>query len=133
MRFLWILLQLGNAGRLGRPVWSRGAGRVGAAWESECAAGVALVTWVQPPCSFCSQDSDTPPCTVPGVYQFSLQAPTPLLASLPAAVPMPSGKPQPATRTLVVTSNTQVRGRGCPSWDGPGTASELRLCLLGSG
>lgn len=81
-----------------------------------CAAGITLVTWVQPPCSFCSQDSDTPPCTAPGVYQFSLQAPTPLLASLPAALPMPSGKAQSTTRTLVVTSNTQVRGCWCPSW-----------------
>lgn len=54
-------------------------------------------------------DSDTPPCTAPGVYQFSLQAPTPLLASLPAALPMPSGKAQSTTRTLVVTSNTQTR------------------------
>ncbi|KAB0349996.1 hypothetical protein FD754_014853, partial [Muntiacus muntjak] len=55
-------------------------------------------------------DSDTPPCTTPSVYQFSLQAPTPLLASLPAALPMPSGKPQSATsRTLVMTTNTQTR------------------------
>ncbi|OWK02220.1 PAPD7 [Cervus elaphus hippelaphus] len=67
-------------------------------------------------------DSDTPPCTTPSVYQFSLQAPTPLLASLPAALPMPSGKPQSATsRTLVMTTNTQTGGRrsrpgaeGCP-------------------
>nr|XP_006198356.2 terminal nucleotidyltransferase 4A [Vicugna pacos] len=55
-------------------------------------------------------DSDTPPCTTPSVYQFSLQAPTPLLASLPAALPVPGSKPQPATsRTLVVTTNTQTR------------------------
>lgn len=55
-------------------------------------------------------DSDTPPCTTPSVYQFSLQAPTPLLAGLPAALPMPSGKPQPTTsRTLVMTTNTQTR------------------------
>ncbi|XP_045298446.1 terminal nucleotidyltransferase 4A isoform X2 [Leopardus geoffroyi] len=55
-------------------------------------------------------DSDTPPCVTPSVYQFSLQAPTPLLASLPTALPMTSGKAQPATsRTLVVTTNTQTR------------------------
>ncbi|XP_059550659.1 terminal nucleotidyltransferase 4A isoform X2 [Myotis daubentonii] len=55
-------------------------------------------------------DSDTPPCTTPSVYQFSLQAPTPLLASLPTALPMPSGKPQSTTsRTLVMTTNTQTR------------------------
>ncbi|XP_037385524.1 terminal nucleotidyltransferase 4A isoform X2 [Talpa occidentalis] len=55
-------------------------------------------------------DSDTPPCSAPSVYQFSLQAPAPLLASLPAALPMPSGKPQAATsRTLVMTTNTQTR------------------------
>ncbi|GAB5567385.1 terminal nucleotidyltransferase 4A isoform X2 [Prionailurus iriomotensis] len=53
-------------------------------------------------------DSDTPPCVTPSVYQFSLQAPTPLLASLPTALPMTSGKAQPSTsRTLVVTTNTQ--------------------------
>ena len=45
------------------------------------------------------------------MYQFSLQAPTPLLASLPAALPMASGKPQSTTsRTLVMTTNTQVCG-----------------------
>lgn len=108
MHVLWIPLQLGNAGRFGRLVGNREEGRVGAA-GGECAAGITLVTWVQPPCSVCSQDSDTPPCTAPGVYQFSLQAPTPLLASLPAALPMPSGKAQSTTRTLVVTSNTQTR------------------------
>ncbi|XP_053769769.1 terminal nucleotidyltransferase 4A isoform X1 [Desmodus rotundus] len=55
-------------------------------------------------------DSDTPPCTTPSVYQFSLQAPTPLLASLPTALPIPSGKPQSTTsRTLVMTTNTQTR------------------------
>ncbi|XP_015418609.1 PREDICTED: non-canonical poly(A) RNA polymerase PAPD7 [Myotis davidii] len=63
-------------------------------------------------------DSDTPPCTTPSVYQFSLQAPTPLLASLPTALPMPSGKPQSTTsRTLVMTTNTQVCGHWCPSCD----------------
>ena len=68
------------------------------------------------PCGFfSSKDSDTPPCTTPSVYQFSLQAPTPLLASLPTALPMPSGKPQSATsRTLVMTTNTQVRGGLAP-------------------
>nr|XP_044994952.1 terminal nucleotidyltransferase 4A isoform X2 [Jaculus jaculus] len=55
-------------------------------------------------------DSDTPPCTTPSVYQFSLQAPTALMASLPAALPIPSGKPQPtASRTLIMTSNNQTR------------------------
>ncbi|XP_012577192.1 PREDICTED: non-canonical poly(A) RNA polymerase PAPD7 [Condylura cristata] len=56
------------------------------------------------------QDSDTPPSSTPSVYQFSLQAPAPLLASLPAALPMSSGKAQSsASRTLVVTTNTQAR------------------------
>ncbi|XP_062941877.1 terminal nucleotidyltransferase 4A isoform X2 [Cynocephalus volans] len=55
-------------------------------------------------------DSDTPPCTTPSVYQFSLQAPTPLMASLPTALPMPSGKPQSTTsRTLIMTTNNQTR------------------------
>ncbi|KAG8512359.1 Terminal nucleotidyltransferase 4A [Galemys pyrenaicus] len=55
-------------------------------------------------------DSDTPPCSTPSVYQFSLQAPAPLLASLPTALPMPSSKPQSTTsRTLVMTTNTQTR------------------------
>lgn len=85
-----------------------------------------MVTRAWPPCSLCSQDSDTPACTVPSVYQFSLQAPTPLLASLPAAVPVPSGKPQSAARTLVVTTNTQVRGHRCPSRDSPGS----RVCAV---
>uniref|UniRef100_A0A8C0XT02 Terminal nucleotidyltransferase 4A n=1 Tax=Castor canadensis TaxID=51338 RepID=A0A8C0XT02_CASCN len=53
-------------------------------------------------------DSDTPPCTTPSVYQFSLQAPTALMASLPAALPIPAGKPQPTTsRTLIMTTNNQ--------------------------
>uniref|UniRef100_A0A5F8A3Q4 Terminal nucleotidyltransferase 4A n=2 Tax=Macaca TaxID=9539 RepID=A0A5F8A3Q4_MACMU len=53
-------------------------------------------------------DSDTPPCTTPSVYQFSLQAPAPLMAGLPTALPMPSGKPQPTTsRTLIMTTNSQ--------------------------
>ncbi|XP_060236348.1 terminal nucleotidyltransferase 4A isoform X3 [Meriones unguiculatus] len=53
-------------------------------------------------------DSDTPPCTTPSVYQFSLQAPTTLMASLPTALPMPSSKPQPAaSRTLIMTTNNQ--------------------------
>ncbi|XP_072461496.1 terminal nucleotidyltransferase 4A isoform X3 [Notamacropus eugenii] len=53
-------------------------------------------------------DSDTPPCTTPNVYQFSLQAPSQLMASLPTALPMPSGKPQSApTRTLIMTTNNQ--------------------------
>ncbi|KAM9253549.1 terminal nucleotidyltransferase 4A isoform 2-T2 [Dugong dugon] len=55
-------------------------------------------------------DSDTPPCTAPSVYQFSLQAPTPLMATLPTALPMPSGKPQSTTsRTLIMTTNNQTR------------------------
>ncbi|XP_031445054.1 terminal nucleotidyltransferase 4A isoform X2 [Phasianus colchicus] len=53
-------------------------------------------------------DSDTPPCTAPNVYQFSLQAPTQLMASLPPALPMPSGKPQSApTRTLIMAASNQ--------------------------
>ncbi|KAK2489122.1 hypothetical protein MC885_013386 [Smutsia gigantea] len=60
-------------------------------------------------------DSDTPPCTTPNVYQFSLQAPSPLLASLPTALPMPTGKPQStASRALVMTTNTQVCGQLLP-------------------
>ncbi|XP_037654839.1 terminal nucleotidyltransferase 4A isoform X3 [Choloepus didactylus] len=55
-------------------------------------------------------DSDTPPCTTPSVYQFSLQASTPLMASLPTALPVPSGKAQPtASRTLIMTTNNQTR------------------------
>ncbi|XP_019396841.1 PREDICTED: non-canonical poly(A) RNA polymerase PAPD7 isoform X1 [Crocodylus porosus] len=56
-------------------------------------------------------DSDTPPCTTPNVYQFSLQAPTQLMAGLPPALPMPNGKPQSApTRTLIMaTSNQDLR------------------------
>ncbi|XP_075272896.1 terminal nucleotidyltransferase 4A isoform X3 [Opisthocomus hoazin] len=55
-------------------------------------------------------DSDTPPCTAPNVYQFSLQAPTQLMASLPPALPMPSGKPQSApTRTLIMAASNQTR------------------------
>uniref|UniRef100_A0A2I3SAL9 Terminal nucleotidyltransferase 4A n=1 Tax=Pan troglodytes TaxID=9598 RepID=A0A2I3SAL9_PANTR len=60
--------------------------------------------------SSASSDSDTPPCTTPSVYQFSLQAPAPLMAGLPTALPMPSGKPQPTTsRTLIMTTNNQTR------------------------
>uniref|UniRef100_A0A8C4VKA0 Terminal nucleotidyltransferase 4A n=1 Tax=Gopherus evgoodei TaxID=1825980 RepID=A0A8C4VKA0_9SAUR len=55
-------------------------------------------------------DSDTPPCTAPNVYQFNLQAPTHLMASLPPALPMPSGKPQSApTRTLIMATSNQTR------------------------
>ncbi|XP_039078379.1 terminal nucleotidyltransferase 4A isoform X1 [Hyaena hyaena] len=65
-------------------------------------------------------DSDTPPCTTPSVYQFSLQAPTPLLASLPTALPMPSGKAQSAaSRTLVMTTNTQVYDTSTDPRGGP--------------
>ncbi|OXB53619.1 hypothetical protein ASZ78_000100 [Callipepla squamata] len=56
-------------------------------------------------------DSDTPPCTAPSVYQFSLQAPTQLMAGLPPALPMPSGKPQSApTRTLIMAASNQHTG-----------------------
>ncbi|KAJ6661372.1 hypothetical protein lerEdw1_015000 [Lerista edwardsae] len=53
-------------------------------------------------------DSDTPPCTTPNVYHFNLQAPSQLMAGLPPASPMPSGKTQfvPA-RTLIMASNNQ--------------------------
>ncbi|TFJ97091.1 cyclin-dependent kinase-like 3 [Platysternon megacephalum] len=55
-------------------------------------------------------DSDTPPCTTPNVYQFNLQAPTHLMANLPPALPMPSGKPQSApTRTLIMAASNQTR------------------------
>lgn len=84
----------------------------GTPWVLPVATPVALrgtSLGCSPPLS--PQDSDTPPCTTPSVYQFSLQAPTPLLASLPAALPMASGKPQSTTsRTLVMTTNTQVCG-----------------------
>ncbi|NXU47897.1 PAPD7 polymerase, partial [Turnix velox] len=54
-------------------------------------------------------DSDTPPCTAPNVYQFSLQAPTQLMASLPPTLPMPSGKHQSApTRTLIMAASNQT-------------------------
>ncbi|XP_071592812.1 terminal nucleotidyltransferase 4A isoform X4 [Heliangelus exortis] len=57
-------------------------------------------------------DSDTPPCTAPSVYQFSLQAPTQLMSSLPPTLPMPSGKPQsaPTTTLIMATSNQQHSG-----------------------
>nr|XP_021558192.1 non-canonical poly(A) RNA polymerase PAPD7 isoform X2 [Neomonachus schauinslandi] len=77
-------------------------------------------------------DSDTPPCTTPNVYQFSLQAPTPLLASLPTALPVPSGKAQSApSRTLVMTTNTQQHSgvklslKGSHSHGQPGTYSSV--------
>ncbi|XP_028909821.1 terminal nucleotidyltransferase 4A isoform X2 [Ornithorhynchus anatinus] len=55
-------------------------------------------------------DSDTPPCTTPNVYQFTLQPPTQLMASLPPALQMPNGKPQSApARTLIMTTNNQTR------------------------
>uniref|UniRef100_A0A2K5F686 Terminal nucleotidyltransferase 4A n=1 Tax=Aotus nancymaae TaxID=37293 RepID=A0A2K5F686_AOTNA len=60
--------------------------------------------------SVSSLSGNTPPCTTPSVYQFSLQAPAPLMAGLPTALPMPSGKPQPTTsRTLIMTTNNQTR------------------------
>ncbi|XP_014117519.1 PREDICTED: non-canonical poly(A) RNA polymerase PAPD7 isoform X5 [Pseudopodoces humilis] len=53
-------------------------------------------------------ESDTPPCTAPNVYQFSLQAPTQLMASLAPALPLPSGKPQSAPpRTLIMAASNQ--------------------------
>ncbi|XP_025904327.1 non-canonical poly(A) RNA polymerase PAPD7 isoform X1 [Nothoprocta perdicaria] len=56
-------------------------------------------------------DSDTAPCTTSNVYQFSLQAPTQLMASLPPALPMPSGKPQSApTRALIMAASNQHNG-----------------------
>ncbi|XP_010640645.1 terminal nucleotidyltransferase 4A [Fukomys damarensis] len=55
-------------------------------------------------------DSDTPPSTTPSVYQFSLQAPTALMGSLPTALPLPSAKPQATpSRTLIMTTNNQTR------------------------
>ncbi|NWV46592.1 PAPD7 polymerase, partial [Daphoenositta chrysoptera] len=55
-------------------------------------------------------ESDTPPCTAPNVYQFSLQAPAQLMASLAPALPLPSGKPPSAPpRTLIVAASNQVR------------------------
>ncbi|NXS18015.1 PAPD7 polymerase, partial [Mystacornis crossleyi] len=54
-------------------------------------------------------ESDTPPCPAPNVYQFSLQAPTQLMASLAPALPLPSGKPQSAPpRTLIMAASNQV-------------------------
>lgn len=63
----------------------------------------------------CHKDSDTPPCTTPNVYHFNLQAPSQLMAGLPPASPMPSGKTQfvPA-RTLIMATNNQVCDGGCP-------------------
>ncbi|RMC15865.1 hypothetical protein DUI87_08070 [Hirundo rustica rustica] len=56
-------------------------------------------------------ESDTPPCTAPNVYQFSLQAPTQLMASLAPALPLPSGKPQSAPpRTLIMATSNQHSG-----------------------
>ncbi|XP_058162494.1 terminal nucleotidyltransferase 4A isoform X2 [Dasypus novemcinctus] len=55
-------------------------------------------------------DSDTPPCAAPGVYQLSLPAPTPLLAGLPAALPVPGVQAAPAApRTLIMTASNQTR------------------------
>nr|XP_013807997.1 PREDICTED: LOW QUALITY PROTEIN: non-canonical poly(A) RNA polymerase PAPD7 [Apteryx mantelli mantelli] len=55
-------------------------------------------------------DSDTPSCTTSNVYQFSLQAPSQLMSSLPPALPMPSGKPQSApTRTLIMAASNQTK------------------------
>ncbi|KAI1243165.1 hypothetical protein IHE44_0000747 [Lamprotornis superbus] len=56
-------------------------------------------------------ESDTPPCTAPNVYQFSLQAPTQLMASLAPALPLPSGKPQSAPpRALIMAASNQHSG-----------------------
>ncbi|NWT34235.1 PAPD7 polymerase, partial [Cardinalis cardinalis] len=55
-------------------------------------------------------ESDTAPCTAPNVYQFSLQAPTQLMASLAPALPLPSGKPQSAPpRALIVAASNQLQ------------------------
>lgn len=85
-------------------------------------------------CFSYSKDSDTPPCTTPSVYQFSLQAPTPLLAGLPTALPMPSGKPQSATsRTLVMTTNTQVCGAPMPFLETGPWGPRLSWCRCSGG
>ncbi|MEE6465544.1 hypothetical protein FKM82_006590 [Ascaphus truei] len=55
-------------------------------------------------------DSDTPPCTTPNIHPFNLQALTPIMASLPPALPMPTGKPQSApARALIMSTNAQTR------------------------
>ncbi|XP_039185195.1 terminal nucleotidyltransferase 4A isoform X1 [Crotalus tigris] len=57
-------------------------------------------------------DSDTPPCTTPNIYHFSLQAPSPLTAGIHPALTMPSGKNQsvPARALIMATNNQQHNG-----------------------
>ncbi|XP_032075376.1 terminal nucleotidyltransferase 4A isoform X1 [Thamnophis elegans] len=57
-------------------------------------------------------DSDTPPCTTPNIYHFSLQAPSPLTAGMHPALTMPSGKNQsvPARALIMATNNQQHNG-----------------------
>ncbi|XP_063154786.1 terminal nucleotidyltransferase 4A isoform X2 [Candoia aspera] len=56
-------------------------------------------------------DSDTPPCTTPNVYHFSLQAPSPVTAGLHPALTMPSGKSQSVpARALIMATNNQHNG-----------------------
>ncbi|KAM4689689.1 terminal nucleotidyltransferase 4A [Discoglossus pictus] len=55
-------------------------------------------------------DSDTPTCTTPNILPFNLQALTPIMARLPPALPVPTGKSQctPA-RALIMSTNAQTR------------------------
>uniref|UniRef100_A0A8C7E3K0 Terminal nucleotidyltransferase 4A n=1 Tax=Naja naja TaxID=35670 RepID=A0A8C7E3K0_NAJNA len=57
-------------------------------------------------------DSDTPPCTTPNIYHFSLQTPSPLTAGIHPALTMPSGKNQsvPARALIMATNNQQHNG-----------------------
>ncbi|KAM3839018.1 terminal nucleotidyltransferase 4A isoform 2-T2 [Vipera latastei] len=56
-------------------------------------------------------DSDTPPCTTPNIYHFSLQAPSPLTAGIHPALTMPSGKNQSVpARALIMATNNQHNG-----------------------
>ncbi|XP_070603126.1 terminal nucleotidyltransferase 4A isoform X2 [Erythrolamprus reginae] len=56
-------------------------------------------------------DSDTPPCTTPQIYHFSLQAPSPLTAVIHPALTMPSGKNQSVpARALIMATNNQHNG-----------------------
>ncbi|XP_030061290.1 terminal nucleotidyltransferase 4A isoform X2 [Microcaecilia unicolor] len=55
-------------------------------------------------------DSDTPPCTTPNIHPFSLQTLTPLMTTIPPALPMPSNKHQSAPAgALIISTNTQTR------------------------
>ncbi|XP_058034661.1 terminal nucleotidyltransferase 4A isoform X2 [Ahaetulla prasina] len=56
-------------------------------------------------------DSDTPPCTTPNIYHFSLQPPSPLTAGIHPALTMPSGKNQSVpARALIMATNNQHNG-----------------------